>query len=130
MAPDSTTRASDRDRDTVVRLLGEQAALGRLTPAELDQRTDAALTARTCGELHALTVDLPVEPSPHTEHAEHPEPRRRWLSRCLACLAPLALMVLAGNLGAAAPVAALVGIVLCVAIGAKTAGSLPTRWCR
>ena len=35
---------------------------GRLTAAELDERIEAALTARTSGELAALTADLPAVP--------------------------------------------------------------------
>jgi DUF1707 SHOCT-like domain len=35
---------------------------GRLTPEELDQRVEAALTARTHGELAALVSDLPAVP--------------------------------------------------------------------
>ena len=52
-------RASDEDRDRVVEILRVAAGDGRLTAAELDERLDAALTARTNGELAALTADLP-----------------------------------------------------------------------
>ena len=55
-------RASDGDRDRAVERLRVAAGDGRLTAAELDERVDAALTARTCGELAALTADLPPEP--------------------------------------------------------------------
>src|ERR1700677_3908489 len=53
-------RASDADRDAVVSDLGEHFQLGRLTAAELDERTGRALTARTCGELRELLADLPA----------------------------------------------------------------------
>jgi hypothetical protein len=53
-------RASHQDRDRVVELLRVAAGDGRLTADELDQRLEAALTARTYGELAALTADLPV----------------------------------------------------------------------
>jgi Domain of unknown function (DUF1707) len=43
----------------VVEILRVAAGDGRLTAAELDERLDAALTARTSGELAALTADLP-----------------------------------------------------------------------
>lgn len=36
---------------------------GRLTPAELDERAEAALKARTRGELAALTADLQTSPA-------------------------------------------------------------------
>ena len=58
-------RASDADRDAVVSDLGEHFQLGRLTAAELDERTGRALTARTCGELRELLADLPAtRPAP------------------------------------------------------------------
>jgi hypothetical protein len=52
-------RASHEDRDRVVEILRVAAGDGRLTAAELDERLGAALTARTSGELAALTADLP-----------------------------------------------------------------------
>jgi hypothetical protein len=55
-------RASDEDRDRAVEILRVAAGDGRLTAAELDQRIEAALTARTSGELAALTADLPAVP--------------------------------------------------------------------
>ncbi|MFE7173291.1 DUF1707 domain-containing protein [Streptomyces sp. NPDC057616] len=53
-------RASHEDRDRVVDVLRVAAGDGRLTAEELDERVEAALTARTMGELAALTTDLPV----------------------------------------------------------------------
>jgi hypothetical protein len=53
-------RASHEDRDRVVELLRVAAGDGRLTADELDERLEAALTARTVGELAALTTDLPA----------------------------------------------------------------------
>ncbi|MFD6189208.1 MULTISPECIES: DUF1707 domain-containing protein [unclassified Streptomyces] len=53
-------RASHTDRDRAVDLLSAAAGDGRLTPEELDERVGAALTARTQGELAALTADLPT----------------------------------------------------------------------
>lgn len=53
-------RASDADRDAVVADLGEHFQAGRLTTAELDERTGLALTARTYGELTELQADLPA----------------------------------------------------------------------
>jgi len=55
-------RASHEDRDEVVEQLRVAAGNGRLTADELDKRLDAALTARTYGELAALTADLPGSP--------------------------------------------------------------------
>ena len=52
-------RASHQDRDRVVEVLRVAAGDGRLTPEELDERLEAALTARTYAELAVLTADLP-----------------------------------------------------------------------
>jgi hypothetical protein len=51
-------RASDTDRERVVAMLADALADGRLTSEECSQRTEAALTARTLGELAGLTTDL------------------------------------------------------------------------
>jgi hypothetical protein len=51
-------RASDFDRDRVVKVLSDAAADGRLTPAEHSERVERAYRARTLGELAALTTDL------------------------------------------------------------------------
>jgi len=55
-------RASHADRDQVVELLRVAAGDGRLSPEELDDRLERALTARTYTELAALTADLPAAP--------------------------------------------------------------------
>jgi Domain of unknown function (DUF1707) len=59
-AQPSQLRASHQDRDQVVEILRVAAGDGRLTAEELDQRLEAALTARTYAELAALTTDLPA----------------------------------------------------------------------
>lgn len=53
-------RASHEDRDRVVDRLRLAAGDGRLTSDELDERLERALSARTYGELAALTDDLPT----------------------------------------------------------------------
>ena len=57
-------RVSDRDRDQVVEILQVAAGDGRLTAVELDERLDAALSARTTGDLARLTADLPLDGMP------------------------------------------------------------------
>jgi hypothetical protein len=74
----ATMRASDADRDTVMSDLSEHFQAGRLTAAELDERTGRALTARTWGELTELAADLPaLRPAapPATPAAGRPQPR-------------------------------------------------------
>jgi hypothetical protein len=52
-------RASDSERDGVIKALRGHAAEGRLDLAELEQRVASALRARTREELDGLTADLP-----------------------------------------------------------------------
>ncbi|SEM01382.1 protein of unknown function [Streptacidiphilus jiangxiensis] len=52
-------KAAHVDRDHAIERLRAAAAEGRLTSEELDERVEAALTARTFGQLAALTADLP-----------------------------------------------------------------------
>jgi hypothetical protein len=61
-------RASHADRDRVVEKLRIAAGDGRISAEELDQRLEAALTARTYRELAVLTADLPAsgQASPST----------------------------------------------------------------
>jgi cobalamin biosynthesis protein CbiG len=59
MPSDARIRASDADRDHVVSLLQEHHAAGRLTAEEFGERLEAALRARTLGELDELLADLP-----------------------------------------------------------------------
>jgi hypothetical protein len=56
---DPRVRASDDDREEVVRLLQRGLQEGRLTVDEFDDRVRAAYAARTLGELDELTADLP-----------------------------------------------------------------------
>ena len=51
-------RASDRDRDVVLGVLGEGYADGRLTKEEYDERAGATAAAKTLGELPTIIADL------------------------------------------------------------------------
>jgi hypothetical protein len=51
-------RASDADRDIVLRALGDAYAEGRLDRSEYDDRADAVHTAKTLGELPPVLDDL------------------------------------------------------------------------
>jgi hypothetical protein len=62
--PSREFRASYEDRDRVVETLRLAAGDGRLSADEFDQRIEMALTARTYGELAALTKDLPDAAGP------------------------------------------------------------------
>src|ERR1700729_3595046 len=65
-------RASHQDRDRVVEILRVAAGDGRLTSDELDERLEAALTARTYAELAAPTTDLPAPSAPPAGRAPPP----------------------------------------------------------
>jgi hypothetical protein len=52
-------RASDAERDQSAEILRVAYAEGRLTRAELDERTGAAYAAKTRADLRDLTSDLP-----------------------------------------------------------------------
>jgi hypothetical protein len=55
-----STRASDRERDAVVQRVQDAFAEGRIDDAEFDERTRAALVARTHADLDVLLADLPA----------------------------------------------------------------------
>ena len=57
----AVTRASDKERDAVVQRMQDAFAEGRLDDTEFDERTRAALTARTQADLDVLLADLPAE---------------------------------------------------------------------
>ena len=52
-------RVSDAEREATLKVLGDQAAIGRLTLDELEERSSQALAAMTRGVLAVLTLDLP-----------------------------------------------------------------------
>jgi hypothetical protein len=58
-------RASDQDRDRTANVLREHHGVGRLDAEEFNERLDKVFSAKTMGELEALTADLPaVDPYP------------------------------------------------------------------
>lgn len=71
-APD--IRASDAERDEVVRQLSEHAGTGRLTLDEFEQRMGLAYAATTRADLARLTADLPATAKPR----EGRRPPTRW----------------------------------------------------
>jgi DUF1707 SHOCT-like domain/Cell wall-active antibiotics response LiaF, C-terminal len=58
--PLGEVRASDAEREAVVERLRVATVEGRLTLGELTERTEAAYTATTRGELVSITADLPA----------------------------------------------------------------------
>lgn len=78
--PSGKVRASDAEREAVVERLRVATAEGRLTFGELTERTEAAYTATTRGDLVPLTVDLPaVSSSPATPMRPIAQADREWV---------------------------------------------------
>jgi hypothetical protein len=58
-------RASDQDRSVLLQVLSDAYADGRLDRDEFDERSDAARTVRTLGDIDPLLRDLvPAKPEP------------------------------------------------------------------
>jgi hypothetical protein len=75
LGPD--VRASDADRDVGADILCAAVADGRLTLAELDERLDGVLSARTLREIARLISDLPGRKFPEPiESARRSAPGR------------------------------------------------------
>ncbi|MFG1952607.1 DUF1707 domain-containing protein [Micromonospora sp. NPDC048830] len=84
-------RVSDRDREAVVARLGAAASEGRLTLAELGDRSGQAYAAKTYRELEALVADLPLA-------ATHPDRQGERRSPVIDYTGPaLSLLALAGG---------------------------------
>ncbi len=90
-------RIGDGERDAAVSALGEHYAQGRLTKDELDERTDAAWTARTAADLRPLFADLPASaaarPGPPGPPASVAPPPRRRVPRQALLVALVVLVV-------------------------------------
>ncbi|CAB4961173.1 unannotated protein [freshwater metagenome] len=72
-------RASDRDRAVIEGVLADAFAEGRLTRAEYDERTEAALSSRTLGDLVPLVEDLPVARAPRAGSVDlQQQAVRKW----------------------------------------------------
>ncbi|XVS63930.1 DUF1707 SHOCT-like domain-containing protein [Actinosynnema sp. CA-299493] len=75
---ESFTRAVDNDRAATVEVLTRAHAEGRLTSAELDERTRAVYEAGTYAQLGALTADLPRESrGPDRSRSSYQAPTRQ-----------------------------------------------------
>jgi hypothetical protein len=116
MATDRRMRASDQDRESATELLSEAYAVRRLSREELGERAAAAYSAKTRGELHALTADLPV-PAARTGLPSDIVAVRRVRRRAGGRLSDIAIWILllvlaAGLLGLVSPVAVWVAAIL------------------
>ena len=98
MSRRSSLRACDADRDQIAERLRKAAWEGRLLAEELEQRLDAAFSARTYGELDQLVADLPEKRLPALRPGALAPARRPALA---AATALAALAILAGEWGSA-----------------------------
>jgi hypothetical protein len=89
LSDDLSMRASDAERERVVEALRGHATAGRLSVAELEERSASAYGARTLAELAPLLADLP-EPSPLRR-----SPRSPARPRAVRQLALVAVMLIA-----------------------------------
>ena len=93
---DADLRASQDERERVVDRLRLHAGEGRLELDELEERIDAALRARTRGELTALLRDMPRVPERvgHTR-TQRTVARTSWAITLLPLFMAIALFSLA-----------------------------------
>ena len=82
--PDDSLRVSDAERDETLQVLGDHAAVGRLTLDELEERSGRALAAKTRGELATLTSDLPAERGQALAAAAPARKPVRWMVAIMA----------------------------------------------
>ena len=112
----STLRASDADREDVAERLRHAAAEGRLSAEELEQRLEAAFTARTYGELNAVVSDLPRDREIAGPGRRVPVRLRPATAVALVLLFPVALAI------AAAAIFAIAALITAWAIAVTLAG--------
>jgi hypothetical protein len=134
-------RASDADREAVAGALKDAYTAGRITLEEFDERTTAAFTSKTWGDLRALTADLPEKaelggdlPSPPLPAAPRVDPGRTVPGRTVPArrqarrsrLAPLLVIWIIAGL--ASHSFAVAGVLVLVGIVALLAGSFQAGW--
>jgi hypothetical protein len=74
--PAGKIRIGDRERDAVVAVLQKAAEDGRLSMAELEDRLEAALQAKTYADLDPLVADLPGELPSRMLSSSRPQAQR------------------------------------------------------
>jgi hypothetical protein len=93
---DDATRAADADRERTVERVRRAAAEGRLKADELEERIEAALRARTHGELAQLTADLPSDRRQRRRRRQSAELRDHRLAFAVAAPGMVAIWALTG----------------------------------
>ncbi len=72
-------RASDQDREHIVRLLGEHMSAGRLSLAEFEERVEVAYAATHMADLDRMMVDLPAIQTRSTTPTARASGAQAWL---------------------------------------------------
>jgi hypothetical protein len=93
-AKQNPVRASDAEREAVVRVVQQAGAEGRLTLTETEERLTGIYAARFRHELTPFTEDLPSEPSRPTRRLPSLPPRRGPLIVHAAVVIVLATMLI------------------------------------
>lgn len=109
MSSSRALRIGDAERDATIELLGRHVVDGRLTRLEHEERVEAALRARTQGDLDALLADLP-DLDAGDRSAGRPGARRRgpWPVPLPLVLLALVLLGVAVHGGPVLPLVVLV----------------------
>ena len=74
-------RIGDAERDRTCEVLAAHYAAGRITPADLDERSTLAVEATTQRDLLTLTCDLPALHAPAAIHPAAPVPAPLTVAR-------------------------------------------------
>jgi Domain of unknown function (DUF1707) len=121
-------RASHADREQVIDVLKAAFVQGMLTKGELDVRAGQAFASRTCGDLAAITADLPTGlAGTQTPGAAVPGQARPPANRALLWGSWAVILLTIGFMAGLVPfsaLAALVAGVLPLLIAAPIAGTL------
>jgi hypothetical protein len=99
----SSTRVSDAERNEVADKLSTHFADGRLDQGEFKERLDAAMGAKTRGDLSGLFDDLPQLPTDRSKAVKADEAHLRRRRRSVPVLAAIMIVALIG-LAAVPPV--------------------------
>ena len=91
--PEPALRASDDDRDAVLRALERHTAVGRLNLDEFDQRSTAPLAEVTLDDLAALTSDLQELPDKPALSVESPRHARHLVLLFVIAFVTVAVLV-------------------------------------
>ncbi len=130
MARRSALRASDADREYAAERLRNAATEGRLLADEFEHRLEAALSARTYGELDAVLADLPRDRAIAGTRRRYPVRLRPATVVALLVLFPVTLAIAVTLVVAIAALLTVWAVLVTIAgllLGPR-ARALPSPW--